>query len=76
MYRQDLAVDNLQWFICHKSQPTNQLTNQPKACSVLNNDGYCNETSYQFPVWSDSCHNLKVIINNYKIHWRLQLKAR
>ena len=24
MYKQDLAVGNLKWFICHKSQPTNQ----------------------------------------------------
>ena len=25
----DLALNNLQKLICHKTQPTNQLTNQP-----------------------------------------------
>ena len=24
MYKQDLALDNLQWLIGHKNQPTNQ----------------------------------------------------
>ena len=26
MYKQDLALNNLQWLICHKNQPTNQPT--------------------------------------------------
>ena len=28
MYKQDLALNNLQKLICHKTQPTNQPTNQ------------------------------------------------
>ena len=26
MYKEDLALNNLQWLICHKTQPTNQLS--------------------------------------------------
>ena len=29
----DLALNNLQRLICHKTQPTNQLTNQPRHLS-------------------------------------------
>ncbi len=25
MYKEDLALNNLQWLICHKTQPNNQL---------------------------------------------------
>ena len=30
----DLALNNLQRLICHKNQPTNQLTKQPKVCTI------------------------------------------
>ena len=30
MYKQYLALNHLQEFICHKTKPSNQPTNQPK----------------------------------------------
>ena len=28
MYKENLVLNNLQWLICHKNQPTNQLNKQ------------------------------------------------
>ena len=27
MYKQDLALNNLQWFICHKTEPNQTFSN-------------------------------------------------
>ena len=27
MYKEDSALNNIEWLICHKTQPTNQQTN-------------------------------------------------
>ena len=29
MYKQDLALNNLEWLICHKTQPTNFNSKSP-----------------------------------------------
>ena len=34
MYKQDLAINNLQGLVCHKNQPTNQPTNN--ICIYIN----------------------------------------
>ena len=48
MYKEDLALNNLQWLICHKIKP-NQTMNYSKASSLdlaitprLENFGYSN----------------------------------
>ena len=28
MYKEDLALNNFQWLICHKTQPNNEPTNR------------------------------------------------
>ena len=35
MYKEGLALNNLQWLICHKNQPTNQLHSTIKLSYLL-----------------------------------------
>ena len=35
MYKEDLALNNLQWLICHKTQPNQIKLNQTKPIMLL-----------------------------------------
>ena len=46
MYKYDLELNNLQWLICHKNQPTNQIRPQlhyikSEMCYIIKSRFYC-----------------------------------
>ena len=46
MYKEDLALNNLQWLICHKTQP-NQIS---KLVSINTNNLQVNGTEYSYQI--------------------------
>ena len=59
----NLASNNLQRLICHKIQPTKQLTNQ-----LSPNDSFKNEVSYKLFVYKSYIYMYKqdLVLNNHK----------
>ena len=40
MYKEDLALNNLQWWICHKTQPNLYIVAQKTANKIFSRKGY------------------------------------